>query len=273
MVLACVQNCFQRDRTKWEVDSPKAWSVVLGSFFAHIAVLGLSYSFGIFVLPIATEFNVTRAEVALVGTINQALFFLGGVYAGALSDRYGVRPIMSIGAVFWVVGCVSASYCYDFPLLFLTQGVIIGFGSAFVYWPAITVVPQWFDVYRGTAVGLAALGSGIGNMIFSLAGQQIVTDLGWRTTLRVCAGFGAVLLVVSILVMERRVPPIQNKNGLFSVARTLIHERPYQYFVLATFMFQWGFFIPFIHLAAYVRDLGLSSSVQGLSCVFYWRKT
>src|SRR5437016_1986657 len=81
------------------VDGLEAWLVVLGAFLANIAVLGLLYSFGIFLVPIATEFNVSRSQVALVGTINIACFYFAGIFAGPLSERFGVRKVMCTGII------------------------------------------------------------------------------------------------------------------------------------------------------------------------------
>jgi len=246
------------------LDGRKAWSIVLGSFLAHLAVLGMLYAFGIFVVPLSAEFNVSRADVSLVGTIHIAFFYTGGIYSGPLADRFGVRPVMTLGATIWVLGCFLASVTNALWQQILTQAVMVGFGASFVYWPAIAVVPQWFDKYRGTAVGLAALGAGIGNLIFALGGQSIITALGWRNTLRVMGGVGGILLFIAILLVERRVPP-HRTGGLFDVARRLIKLSSYRWFLVATFLFQWGFFVPFAHLAAYANDLGIAPTLQGLA--------
>lgn len=262
---SCLTLLFTRDHSKWTPDGPKAWSIVIGSFLSNLSVLGLVYSFGIFVSPIADEFGNGRAEVALIGTLSLALFFLGGVFSGALADRYGVRPVMSVGWVIWMVGCIATSFVQEFALLFFTHGILIGVGASLVYWPAISVVPQWFDRYRATALGFSALGSGIGSLIFALAGQKIIDSLGWRNTIRVFMGLGGGLLLVAILVMERRFPPMKKPGGMFFVAKRLIKVSSYRWFLLATFFFQWGFFIPYIHLSSYIKDVGLDTGVQSLA--------
>lgn len=246
------------------VDGRKAWSIVFGSFLAHLAVLGNLYAFGIFVVPLSAEFGVSRADVSLVGTINIAFFYVAGIFSGPLADRLGVRPVMFVGICIWVLGCFLASITTALWQQILTQGIMVGLGASFVYWPAISVVPQWFDKYRGTAVGLAALGAGIGNLIFALGGQAIIQTLGWRDTLRVLGGAGGGLLIIALLLVERRAPP-RKGGGLFDVGKQLIKLRGYRWFLLATFLFQWGFFVPFVHLAAYTKDLGIEATYQGLA--------
>jgi MFS family permease len=246
------------------VDGRKAWSIVFGSFLAHLAVLGNLYAFGIFVVPLSAEFGVSRADVSLVGTINIAFFYVAGIFAGPLADRLGVRPVMFAGICMWVLGCFLASITSALWQQILTQGVMVGLGSSCVYWPAISVVPQWFNIYRGTAVGMAALGAGIGNLIFALGGQAIIQTLGWRNTLRVLGGAGGGLLLLALILVERRAPP-RKGGGLFDVAKQLIKLGGYRWFLLATFLFQWGFFVPFVHIAAYTKDLGIEATYQGLA--------
>ena len=247
-----------------QIDGRKAWLVVIGTFLANLVTLGMLYAFGIFVIPLSEELHVSRAEVSLIGTINNAFFYVAGVFSGPLADKFGVKPIVTIGAIIWVVGAFLASITDSLWQSILTQGILIGLGTAFVFWPTMSVVPQWFSKYRGTAVGLAALGSGIGNLIFALGGQSIISALGWRNTLRVLGGLGAFLLSIVILLVERRVPPMR-KGGLFDVSKSLIKLSSYRWFLLCTFLFQWGFFVPFVHLAAYTKDLGIDSTYQGLA--------
>ena len=171
---------------------------------------------------------------------------------------------MSFGLLVWLAGIISASFSQSVAIQILTQGIIVGFGCSFIYWPAISVVPQWFERYRATAVSLAVLGAGVGNLVFALGGQEILNSLGWRDTLRAFAGLGTVLLIPAIILMQRRFPQIR-KGGLFATGRSLIKLKSYRWFALATFFFQWGFFVPFVHLAPYANDIGISATYQGLA--------
>ena len=46
------------------IDSPRAWLIVVAAFFASFVAFGVSYSFGIFLKPMATEFGVSHAVMS-----------------------------------------------------------------------------------------------------------------------------------------------------------------------------------------------------------------
>lgn len=46
----------------------------------------------------------------------------------------------------------------------LAQGLLTGFGSCFLYLPAIAIIPQYFDKNKAIANGIAASGSGLGQL-------------------------------------------------------------------------------------------------------------
>lgn len=145
-----------------------------------------------------------------------------------------------------------------------TQGVVVGIGLSCIYFPAMSVVPQWFVKYRATGVSLASLGAGLGNLAFALGGEEIITTLGWRNTLRVLGGIGIVLLLFASTLLQRRFPPVK-KGGIFTTALDLIHVSSYRWFLLMAFLFQWGFFVPFVQLGAYANDLKIPPTGQGLA--------
>lgn len=247
------------------MEGARAWLVVLGAHLVHVAVLGCLYGlFGVTADAIATEFAVNRATVSLLGVINLACFQGLGIVSGPLADRFGSRPVMSVGTVFWGLGLVACSFATEFGHL-IAGTVLVGMGTAFTYFSCITVVPQWFDKHRGLATSLAVLGSGIGNLIFSLGGQGIVSSgLGWRNTFRVFAGAGVAVLVVAIALVKRRYPP-QKAGGLFGTARELIHLTNYRLFLLATFLFQFGFFIPWAEIYFFAIDHGVDGPTASLA--------
>ena len=56
-----------------------------------------------------------------------------------------------------------------------------------LYFPILSVAPEYFDMHRGGAMGFILSGSGVGAVAFSLAVQSLVDKLGLRWTLRLLA--------------------------------------------------------------------------------------
>lgn len=65
-----------------ETDEPAwAWIVVLGSFFIHVLIDGLAYTFGVYTTDLVEHYGISRQSV---GWINSALVGLTFIY-GLLS--------------------------------------------------------------------------------------------------------------------------------------------------------------------------------------------
>src|SRR5688572_17542250 len=73
------------------IDSGRAWAVVASAFFASAVALGVLYSFGVFLTPIATDLRASTAGVAAFFSITSLVFYALGAPAGHLADRYGPR--------------------------------------------------------------------------------------------------------------------------------------------------------------------------------------
>ena len=246
-------------------DGARAWWGVVGAVCALFSSLGIVYAVGIFVPLFVVEFGATQAQASLVGTLTLGFFYIGGIVAGPLSDRYGCRRIILLGIAMWVPGVVLSSYAQAVWQLQLSLGVLTGLGCAMIMWPTMSVVPTWFFKLRATAVSLASLGSGAGNLALAYGGENLVAQYGWRSTLRIIAGLGAGLVCIALLLVERRLPRVSRGNIFGPSLRLLRTDRNYRIFLVASFLFQWGFFVPFEELPTYVLWLGYDANFAGLA--------
>jgi MFS family permease len=63
---------------------------------------------------------------------------------------------------------------------------------------------RWFVAKRGTATGIAMVGTSMGGALFPALGGMLVGPFGWRSSLMVYAIFPAVLVVVILLFVRER---------------------------------------------------------------------
>ena len=119
--------------------------------------------------------------------------------------RFGHQPTMILGAAFLALGLISASFVQGVIWqLYLSQGVMVGFGVGLLTIPSMAILPQWFDKKRSLANGIGSAGSGVGGLVWSFATQAMIdgVGLGWslRITGVVC---GCVNVVAAILLRSR----------------------------------------------------------------------
>ena len=75
------------------------WVIVAVSFVAQIIAYAVRYNFSLFYVAILQDFNWTREATALAFSINLIVYALSAPLAGTLVDRFGIRRLVSIGAV------------------------------------------------------------------------------------------------------------------------------------------------------------------------------
>ena len=69
--------------------------------------------------------------------------------------------------------------------LLLTQGLLYGVGSSMLYFPLISVAPEYFDARRGSAMGVILSAAGLGGLVYSLVLRILLDRVGARWTLRI----------------------------------------------------------------------------------------
>ena len=69
--------------------------------------------------------------------------------------------------------------------LLLTQGLLYGVGSSMLYFPLISVAPEYFDRRRGAAMGVILSAAGVGGLGYSLIIRLLLDRVGARWTLRI----------------------------------------------------------------------------------------
>ena len=142
----------------------------------------LLYAWSVFIKPLSAEFGWTRAEIAMAFGICALVFGLTTFIAGKLSDRYGPRIVVLVGSIILGVGFVLSGFIQTKVQLYLTYGIIAGFGGGLVYLPPIATAPKWWPDRKALATGFSVVGLGLGSFIMAPLATAIITDpsLGWR---------------------------------------------------------------------------------------------
>ncbi len=130
--------------------------------------------------------------------------------------------MISVGALLSGSAWVLASFVDNLWLLYLTYGVIGGFGTGIIYVGIIGLMVRWFPDRRGLATGLAAAGYGFGAFFTSFPIDSMIKSSGYAHTLVV---WGIVQGVIGILAAQfLRMPP-QNYHPAGAAAAAELQSR------------------------------------------------
>lgn len=82
----------------------REWIVVAIAFLVMLGFRGTTGSFGVFLKPIMAALHTTRGSTSGAMSIFMVLNGLVGIFAGWLTDRYGVRRVITGGALVAFLG-------------------------------------------------------------------------------------------------------------------------------------------------------------------------
>ncbi|HZD19077.1 MAG TPA: MFS transporter [Burkholderiales bacterium] len=254
---------------------PRSWRTpaLILAFGCLIALIGFGArsGLGFFLTPMSSAHGWGRDVFALALAIQMLLWGAAQPVAGALADRYGAMPVLTVGALLYALGLASMAYASTAGMLYLTAGAVIGFGLA---GSSFTVVigafgklmpPQW----RSLAFGAGTAAGSFGQFVFSPLAVALIDSLGWQDTLVVFAAVVLLIMPLSLALAARRQPggPTAAINQpQQSVAQALSEALGHKSYVLLVLgFFTCGFQIFFIavHLPAYLVDRGLPAEVGG----------
>ncbi len=239
-----------------------AWVVVWAAFTCLAVIFGTAYSFAALFESFAAEFAAQRADIALVFGLSGLLYFTLGIGGGVLADRFGPRLVCIAGMVCIAAGLLATSFAQSMSTVYLAYGVGLGIGIALVYTPSIGCVPPWFTRRRGLAAGIASAGIGAGTLIIPLLAAASIAWLQWRDALRVLALL-VLLLGVGAAWLLRRAPAAAPRAGATipgASLRDALHDRRFWWLYLVTLACGPTMFIPFAHVSAAARDMGIADA-------------
>jgi MFS family permease len=180
-----------------------AWIVAAVAFVTLITSAGFRSTAGILIVPLQDEFGWSRATIGLAVAVNLVLFGLGGPFAAALVERFGLRRVM-IAALVAVSAGSSLTVLMKAPWqLYLLWGVVNGLATGAVSVPLAAIIAnRWFVRRRGLVTGLLTASNATGQLVFLPALAWIVSTWGWRyAAITVAAvAIGVVLPLVAVFV-------------------------------------------------------------------------
>ena len=112
-------------------------------------------------------------SASLIVTLYGAVYCLGSYTAGALSDRFDRKVLLSIGLLGNAASMVAIGLCRNYPVIVMLGVAAGAFGTLF-HPAANALAMAHYPKWPATALGLLGAGSGVGFFI----GPQYA---GWRT--------------------------------------------------------------------------------------------
>lgn len=235
-------------------DSRRAWLMVAAAFVVGFVDFGIMYSFGAFFAPMATEFHASRAATSVLFSATGLAFYSFGSLTGYLSDRFGPRIVVGVGAIVMGAGLALTAAIDRMWVGYLTYGLGVGAGAACAYVPTLAIIGGWFVKWRSAALGIAAAGTGCGMLMLPPLAAALIDRHGWRfTNLIFAVGCASLLLVCAAIVAPPPVARVAVNRPLGGVVRSREFAMLYISWIFATT----ALFISLVFLPVFAQDRGV----------------
>jgi MFS family permease len=179
------------------------WVVVAAGALMGCVAIGSLFSLAVFLQPMADATGWSRTGISFAMTLDFLTMGIAAFGWGALTDRFGPRPVVLAGALLVGAGLALASRATSLLEFQLLYGVLVGGASGAVFAPTMATVTGWFVKHRAIAVSLVSAGMGMGPLTISPLASWLLTSHDWRGAQFIIAIVAWALLIPPALFMRR----------------------------------------------------------------------
>ncbi len=162
------------------VKKQNRWIPVIAGIAIQLC-LGTAYIWGVFQKGVASYlFEGNNADAGLAFSILLSMLTLGSTIGGYLQNRFSTRPVVISGGLILALGFFLASLTPPSAgwLIWITYGVVGGFGMGMTYSTTIACCQKWFPDRRGFITGIIVSALGFGGVAFTPLAETLIKTYG-----------------------------------------------------------------------------------------------
>lgn len=264
--------------SKDQSTSNQGWWVVAACALTMFGMWNSYTGFGVFLPVLSQEFGWSRGVIAGATSLQLMMGAFMGFVIGALSDRYGPRPILLASALVSGAAFLLSSAINALWQLYLLQGFVLGVGMTASYLVPTTTVSRWFTARRGLSLGILLACHNMTLVTGPPLSAALIGALGWRTTYLLLGGLTwAIALPASAFTRFPREGELAGGTGGTSggaerqgvTFRQTLKDRRVWYLGGCWFLLAFAWMMIVIHLVAHMKDQGLTLETASLSLTLF----
>ncbi|KEO54217.1 MFS transporter [Thioclava pacifica] len=231
--------------------------VLIGGAVILMLSFAVRASFGVFQIPIASEFNWPRAEFSLAIAVQNLAWGIGQPIFGAIAERWGDRLAIILGALVYALGLVLSAFAIN-PEQHQLLEILVGFGIAGTGFGVILAVVgrATSDENRSLALGIATAAGSAGQVFGAPMAELLLGHFPWQTVFLI---FAAVILASLMFLPLIRAPERASRAELAESMGTVLMRafRDPSYTLIFLGFFSCGYQLGFItaHFPAMVTEM------------------
>ena len=164
-------------------ENKRGFKVLIAGAFVQLSV-GIIYVWSVFVKPVSEFYTWDVESVKLTSSYMLCFFVVGILTGGKLQEKIGASKVVLIGGLMLAFGMTATAFIPENIkwLIYVTYGIIGGFGVGAAYNANITAAQKWFPKNRALATGVSVCTFGFSTVIFAPLIELLLSKFGLRNT-------------------------------------------------------------------------------------------
>lgn len=159
----------------------------------------------------AARFDADAATLSMFAVVQLAVYGGMQIPIGVLLDRYGARPIMTVGMLLMAVGQLTMAISPSVGVAILAR-MLLGAGDAAIFPGVLRLIATWFPAQRGPImVQLTGIVGQSGQLVALIPLAALLHATSWTITFGSIAGLG-VLFAILVFLLIRNHPPDRDED-------------------------------------------------------------
>lgn len=190
---------------------PYGWAIWGVGVAAYVLAITNRSSLSAVGVDAAARFDADAATLSLFAVVQLAVYGGMQIPIGVLLDRYGARPIMTVGMLLMAVGQLTMALSPSVGVAILAR-MLLGAGDAAVFPGVLRLIATWFPAQRGPImVQLTGIVGQAGQLVALIPLAALLHATSWTVTFGSIAGLG-VLFAVLVFLLIRNHPPDRDED-------------------------------------------------------------
>lgn len=206
----------------------RAWLIWGVALAAYVLAITNRTSLAAVGVDAAERFHADAATLSMFAVVQLAMY--GGMQlpVGVLLDRYGARPIMTVGMILMALGQLTMALSPSVGVALIAR-MLLGAGDAAIFPGVLRLIATWFPAQRAPLmVQVTGLVGQAGQLVAVIPLAAVLHATSWTITFGSIAGLG-VLFSVLVFAMVRNRPPelaadvsVDTDTGAIHVVRSSV---------------------------------------------------
>ncbi|WP_337006179.1 MULTISPECIES: MFS transporter [unclassified Microbacterium] len=180
----------------------RAWVIWAVGVAAYVLAITNRTSLGAVGVEAADRFQADASTLALFAVVQLAVYGGMQIPVGILLDRFGSRPIMTIGMLLMAAGQLTMAVSPSIGVAIVAR-ILLGAGDAAIFPAVLRLVATWFPAQRGPVmVQFTGIIGQTGQLIALVPLAALLHATTWTITFGSIAGLGVLFTILVALIIR-----------------------------------------------------------------------